>query len=442
MLCIIPVAASDVDVLPAFEKSMRHFGPYPEDTCLFVVTPEVNDFRPDMMERVHSVMQLFRKEGSELKITPNTPEGGWPMAPNIHFMYAINFLKEMNNREPFMYLETDSTPLCRGWLSELKRDYAVAEKPYSGAVVPTYKIYRDIYPEGHPQAGQFKGEEYMEQEDTHMVGMGIYPFDYIYRSGPQASAADGRPVLHNVNILWKFPDSKEPFDITCQNYHRPCHNTKLIKHLWGTKNYALSGNDISCEDVNVPKTYKLKQGSNMLRDIQLSNAGIHSLEGAVIVHGCKDGSLADLVVSGKIRMALSTEEFPPIDSEKEALRQENAQLKEKFSSLESKLDMLLQRELDKPAVQGDAFTSPQDVMKAMSVARTAAGFDEEKIEIDAEDNSRIIEAPAEVKKMDTAHAVNHSTKKPGRPPGKKLNPIKPAYKPGPRPKPTLALSDD
>ena len=342
MLCLIPIAASDATVLPGFLKALSHFGPYPNDTCLIVVTPEVEESRPEMMEMVHKIKGLFSNSASDcVKITPNTPEGGWPLAPNIHFMYCIDELSKLNNRDPFIYLETDATPVTHDWLSQLKQEYAYAEKPYMGVWAKTYELIQSMSKADDPKDRKPVGEPFLIQNDHHMVGMGIYPPDYIHRSGPQAK---GSPVW-NTNTLWKYPDGKKPFDIFCQNYHRPCHDTKLIKHLWHTIDYGVTPDgDVICKDLEEPKEYLLKDSASSTygKPLVLKNGGIINLKGVALVHGCKDGSLADLVVGGYLEQSapLSTE-VKVDDAALKAALSENEQMKKRLADMEAKMDRIL-----------------------------------------------------------------------------------------------------
>jgi hypothetical protein len=90
---------------------------------------------------------------------------------------------------------------------------------------------------------------------------------------------------------------REPFDV----YLRwPIRNigvshTELISDMWSTQNYHMEGTNLVCESVD--------HGSRVVRP----RGGFVSTK-ALLVHGCKDGSLADIVL-GRGQVPANKKEF-------------------------------------------------------------------------------------------------------------------------------------
>lgn len=175
---------------------------------------------------------------------PDVPEfAEWPMVGNHMFYQSAIALYERHNRDPWYFFEADNWPIYRGWLNDFDVDYLGGGKPYMGAVNLTR-----IGDEG-------------KVNGTHMVGTGVYPFDFLGRV----------QAVHELDFL--------PFDVACQDEIVPhCHETPLIFHAWNTGNYSkTSEGQVIGQDLGPNK------GRYGGRPIPPATA---------VVHGCKDGSLA------------------------------------------------------------------------------------------------------------------------------------------------------
>lgn len=308
MLVITPVAASDEAHFEAFVEVMEHLGPYPDDPLMVVVTPEAMDidaFKP----LIHRYRNLFGNPKDSLRVTPNTPEGGWPLAPSLHFMWAINEFQHLPGRQDFYYLETDVTALVKGWLMRIKQDYIQHERPYYGIVRDTWRLGKLKTPKDSKNPDII----YAKRDGTHMVGTGIYPRDYTTRPLPQQLTYLDEQVIPNhsqgmvsikapsVNCLWNKPSALEPFDIRCQSYHKPVHNSLLMEHRWHTAKYRIEDGKLICDNSETPQSYPiLGDGDRVTGEHIVDYSGEVPISRRVVLHGCKDGSLAKLVLSGEL----------------------------------------------------------------------------------------------------------------------------------------------
>jgi hypothetical protein len=241
---IIPVSKSDAHLLPTFVQACQHLGHFGKHRVIFVPTLEMKD-----APEVSLAAEHMKDVSDDVKIVPLkfTPEGGWPKACNQHFNATVHIGSSTGCN--WYFCELDTTPMVADWLNILETDLNMSGKNYMGSVVPTR------FEEG------IKGD--------HMVGSAIY----AHNMGQTAS-------------LWKFchAQSKTPFDIYHRDELRPrWHASKFMQHMWSTVNYREVDGRTICDPH--PDNPKGSDHSGEVRD------------NAVVVHGCKDGSLAQLILS-------------------------------------------------------------------------------------------------------------------------------------------------
>lgn len=204
---------------------------------------------------------------AKIEELPNDPEGGWPKGPNIHFQFIVYFVNDMSPQEPWIIMESDSIPIRAGWAQTIANEYSMKGNPFMGAIEKSRMT-------GHLAKGGV--EHFIEGE--HMVGgCGVYPPNYIRHVNP-----NGSPT-----VLWNYPHDTIPYDVRCQNEHVPCSPTRVMIHKSRTMNWRVEDGSIWCDDEKDPQ------------DHEPSYAGPVDLTGVVLVHGCKDGSLTDILLQVK-----------------------------------------------------------------------------------------------------------------------------------------------
>jgi hypothetical protein len=274
MTVIIPIAHSDSAHLEFFTSVLDHFGPYPDDSALILPTPEMAS-DPRVARMIDTIANCFggRKGDVEsgravVQVLQNDLQRGWPIGGNMHFENAVYFMAEFFPEEPFLWMETDCYGITPYWLTTLKQAYQMAGTPYLGWTEDSFEVQTRA---GHRTRVLMEGK--------HMAGPGIYPAGYGKRVGP-----GGAP-----NVMWKTQDRVYPFTIAARWEHRPVQHSTFICHKPRTVNWHIDDrNEIQCMDA---------PGKDPL-DVQ--RAGTVDLKGVVFVHGPKDGSLANLILSGQI----------------------------------------------------------------------------------------------------------------------------------------------
>jgi len=247
MLIVVPVSKSDAHLIPAFTSALKRAGGCKRHTSIVVATQEV----ADEAQKITDVLTELTS-ACALHVLPIIPQGGWPVACNLHFLEVVELLKH-TNKLPWFWMELDCTVLASGWADKLEDELFKSQKPYLGALAPTWKVQNPNTP-----------EEKLYQDGEHMMGCGVYPADHAFRG-----------------IFWKYPRTGLPFDVANQSevIVAGVHPTKLIQHQFSTVNYRRYHDEIICDNK------ESKHG--------ISYAGPLS-ETAVVHHGCKDGSLSKL----------------------------------------------------------------------------------------------------------------------------------------------------
>ena len=260
MFLTIPCSLADVHLLPKLAKVIQKLGPYSSHKLLVVPTKAIEQQAREFAESIESLFVESRVQAVELGVT------GWPLASNKHFKEVARIVCESKAADAFYFFEPDNTPLAKGWLDQVQAEYIKENKPFWGAVIPTRGWVQG--PNG-PIA---------QDGEPHMVGTGVYP-----------------PNLHLFSALLKTCDFHMPFNrlpllpFDTEMRHETVPNafgTSLIQHNWQTKNYRVEDGQIVCDDMDgiTPELSHKKPWDGK----------------AIILHGCKDGSLCDIVLSGKV----------------------------------------------------------------------------------------------------------------------------------------------
>lgn len=259
MLLAIPVSASDSKNLPHTAEIFKKFGPYAGFQCAIFARLEIENEARVFAEQIKPLFSNL-----DIHIIDFHSNGATEAAAK-HFRAVAQTVSEKYTAGPWYFYELDNTPIQIGWLSKLQREYHESGKAHMGAIVPTrgFSIMQD---------GSLKPSF----GDPHMVGTGIYH---------HAMGAHS-PNIGQLDRSMPWAGPLEPFDIRLRYEVVPhAHNTILIQHNWNTGNYREENGQIVCDDLS--------------GDVNLSHAKPYDGH-AVVVHGCKDGSLAKLVLADKI----------------------------------------------------------------------------------------------------------------------------------------------
>jgi hypothetical protein len=271
MRFVVPVSQSDRHLLPKRIEVFKHLGGWKNHHLLFAPAPSCLAEAEKAAEEMRPYCPNV-----EVHSVVREPSGGWPEACNKHFHDTVNILSRLSNPLNWFFLELDCNPIRQGWQDALETAYNAGGKPFCGHVRLTSEV----------TTPPLKG--------SHMVGAGMYPFNF------HVIAAAEYPYLA----------PKVPFDVTLRwrVIQSGVTHTDLIAHRHSSKEYALEG--------------------QTLNPVEGAPVDINS---TALVHGCKDDTLADLVLSGAL------DSFPPLIKAAPAPVKTEVAAKAHVPSLESQL---------------------------------------------------------------------------------------------------------
>jgi hypothetical protein len=269
MKIVIAVCKKDLQLAEAQATLIKKLGGLQAHSCLLVVAPEANRLEGKLADILSQAFPRFERhvlKGAIQEPGPAEERLAQPhvLSANQMFQATWRHLISSGNTEEVYWLEPDCVPLNDRWADELARDYLTArayKKVFMGAFVPKTNITKK---DGAWVAEIIEGQQYM-------MGSGVYPADISQYSG-----------------LWSQAKTS-PWDALMQwETTRLGYPTTKIVHNHGTKNYKVvepmtkDGAVLSCDLVN---------------EWGISTTELHIPSDALVIHGCKDTSLIDLVMS-------------------------------------------------------------------------------------------------------------------------------------------------
>lgn len=260
MLLVIPVSQEDKGLIEVLKLSLATFSPGQNHDLLVVGSPnvaeEVKALASDIAPHFTSAKYFIFSQDSEM---------GWPLACNFYFQQtAYHVSTILEDGKGWLWFELDCTPLKKNWLDQIEFDYYEERKTayserrepnvFMGAKCKTYvEQEKQLLPE--------------DQAGFHMNGCGVYP----------SNLPSLTPLLRSVNV-----SGRTPFDVYIQWYVTPLLLvSKFFQNNHKTANYRRDGEQIVCDSIH-----------NWSWDIHF-NAPVS--DEALILHGCKDGTLAHLL---------------------------------------------------------------------------------------------------------------------------------------------------
>jgi hypothetical protein len=257
MKLVIPVSRHDRHLIPAFLKSIKTFNPGSEHELLVFGSREVES---DVLEIEAKIKHLFNL--SETLIIDDTMLG-WPMSCNFYFQQLCRYISGKKDIDSFMWFELDTTIMKNNWLDIISDEYysdttkAVKEKREPAI----YLGSRERVYEG--RNGELLPESLAGQR---MAPVGVYSKEICFSHVLNSLSMVNRHWTHVIQ--WYVVKRLK--------------NSSLIQNNWRTKNYRHEDKNIVCDS-----------DANLAWDVHW-NKPVD--EGAVLVHGCKDGSLFKLLL--------------------------------------------------------------------------------------------------------------------------------------------------
>lgn len=255
MIIVLPVSQNDFSSplnVFAFIKAFRYFGSYKNHELLIVG-------RPSAIKYIEAVYGLINDLFSKKKVHVFEEDGphGWPEGPNFYWKHTIEYLKWQENKLPWFWMELDCLPLKPNWADHLEKEYIKQKKPCLGTIQDTITVTKDSYKINIAK---------------HLQGTAVYP-----------------PRVDQICSIWQYVDQlPTAFDVITQWEIMPnTADTKLIQQGFRTINYKIHHNPFKIQG----------EDNGDLNKVACYNQPLDPK--AVIHHGCKDTSLANIVTSSE-----------------------------------------------------------------------------------------------------------------------------------------------
>jgi hypothetical protein len=220
--------------------------------CTRQGTKDCNAITQELKKSFPEVEQLIVQDGFE----------GWPLGPNQMFSDVAAAMYPTG--VPFYFWEPDCVPMKEGWVDDLDAEYhrkvGIMGHLYEGGMASSGKnIYKMI------------------------VGSAVYPPNFLDFC-PSAQS------LSTYNMAYKSAGSiPEPWDVRCRwNFLAIGRDTPLIRTYWKSVNYQWKDGKIIF--------YAADPEAQGVQEVTCPDRVISSQ--AVVIHGCKDGSLHKMAQEG------------------------------------------------------------------------------------------------------------------------------------------------
>lgn len=309
---LIPTSQADIDRLKYSVDSMEFHGGLERHTVLFCPTPSVQDQVAEQAARIRAICP-----NTFVDPLPREPEQiGRFGAFNLIFRDAVNLRRMMDNKNPWMWWENDMTTLSASPFDRLELEYNRKGALFMGVRRKATEVMRND--DGSPL-----DEKDQRAQGDYMVAVGIYP-----------------PNFRDISTMFRYPDptGKMPTDVLIRHeINKYLHHTDLICHQWNTGNFKRNERgEIEGQDFKPQANFP-------------SYAGVINPM-AIVHHGCKDGSLSQLVLSttSAVTVSMAVPQSNPnsdalvkqlsakldeLGKANEELAKENRQLKEDIKTL-------------------------------------------------------------------------------------------------------------
>lgn len=267
MKIVFAVSSGDLHLLEP-QTQLQEFHGGLQDFEVFLAPS--NDVAATVENHYLERYRMMAKSANILNIQYNEV-GSWPHGPNKHWCHTVYALDAQKNRDCWLWYEMDMWSLVP-WAKALQDEYLMGGKRCLGRIVPT------------PHRDASDRIVYKEDEEM-MMGCAIYPAQMTTVPEFQAIAQGliNGPVtaLPNVRV--------DPFDLKLRGFFKKAGwtNSKSIGDRWNTLNYRMEGGNLVCDS-----------GPARFKDMAHHDTDI---SGALLIHGCKDDSLAKLILSGEFK---------------------------------------------------------------------------------------------------------------------------------------------
>lgn len=249
LLVVIAYHSGDYERTSQLLNWISQLGGARPHSCLLVADESV---KPDLRK---ALAEIAKESFDFVATIPAGVKTVW--APNGMFLSAAKWINECC-KQPWLWLESDCTPLKNGWLDELAEEYDSCPMKFMGPLI--------------------KQTDQPDLPPVHLTGCSIYPFDAY-------QVFEAIPSLMDKVVAWDIESAQKVVPRS--------KNTDLIHHFYGPK--------------DLPPTFVDSRAADDPKN-RVTLEFIRS--GSVMFHRVKDGSLITLLKKKFAAKALPAAAIP------------------------------------------------------------------------------------------------------------------------------------
>lgn len=247
MLLVIPFCQADYKLALSLAKYLQYLGPYKQHDLLLACPGNLSTQLDEMQSAIAD-------QFARVHVFTTKSNGAWPQGANAMFHAIAHHVSSRIDCKSWYLYEPDCTPIKPGWLNSLAVEYDRTNRPFMGCIQPTYWKRKD---------------DSFYQDGSNLAGSAIYP----------------KNVSDFSSLFKTIPYASQPWSIYWQwNIIPNAVNTNLIHHEWRSFNYR--------RDKKSGEIVSDRVEGTLPPEI---NTPIPLRPDAVTHHGCKDGSLMQIM---------------------------------------------------------------------------------------------------------------------------------------------------
>lgn len=310
---VLAVSRFDFDKLADWIEVVEHLRCGEREDLHIVTTKSIEDEIASYQPQLEPLFQSVTLHTIEVD-----PQGGWPYGPNVFFWHAARFMAQQDASTPWQLNELDCLPIRGNSYDAVAGGYASCGRPFYGYVGPT------------PWRDQVTGKITLSRfgkNDRMMSGCAVYPGDIFKR--PNFSGKNDSGLM--ADFMKGQESTDEPWDMHLRSAMMAdgVSHTEMIAQHWNTGNYRVENGVLVCDAMDEHEIYQSHP------DWERRKCGGKIHPSAMLIHGCKDGSLKQLILNDRIPGFVAVRESVSKSVSTVSLPQDS-----KVTALEARIDNL------------------------------------------------------------------------------------------------------
>lgn len=272
MRIVLPASRTDIEKLGNWVEAHQKLRCGLNHQLHFVVPRSIESEIQDARVQLEGQFESIR-----IWLMDHEPQGGWPYAPNAQFYHCAVYMFNDNKDIPWQLVEPDCLPIRANCYDLIAAKYVSCGARFFGKVDKT---------PWRTDSGKITNSLY-GPSDVMMSGCAVYPGDMPSRPNFTGLMADFMKGTDSTEEAWDM-------HLRAAMQADGMASTELIANHWNTHNYRIELGRLTCDAKPDHEIF----AKNPTWEPRSCGGAVHPE--AVMVHGCKDDSLFQLVMAGQI----------------------------------------------------------------------------------------------------------------------------------------------